>query len=139
MFNSRVPNPGQVILIIAVMTACVFFTRLIPFVFFGGKRGMNPFIKKLSDILPLSMMAVLVVYCDDIRAFAKCGYCRFGRRRMRYSPLETKYASFHCAGDSGLYDRNTANIKKIGQIARFFLCSCFFKFVFDFFTRLFGK
>ncbi len=63
MFNSRVPNPGQVILIIAVMTACVFFTRLIPFVFFGGKRGMNPFIKKLSDILPLSMIAVLVVYC----------------------------------------------------------------------------
>ena len=50
-------------LIIAVMAICTFITRVIPFALFGGKREMPPFMKKLADILPLSMIALLVVYC----------------------------------------------------------------------------
>ena len=53
----------KAILMIAVMAVFTFLTRAIPFLFFSGKRELKGFIKKIADILPLAMIAVLVVYC----------------------------------------------------------------------------
>lgn len=53
----------KAMLAIAIAAVCTFLTRVIPFALFGGKREMPPFLKKLADILPLAMIAVLVVYC----------------------------------------------------------------------------
>lgn len=45
-----------------VLCACiVYFERCLPFLAFS-KREMPPLIKKLSDLLPPALMAILVVY-----------------------------------------------------------------------------
>lgn len=51
------------ILCIAVAAAVTFALRALPFVVFSGEREMPPFIKKVADLLPAAIMAVLVVYC----------------------------------------------------------------------------
>lgn len=53
----------KAILMIAVKAVFTFLTRAIPFLFFSGKRELKGFMKKLADILPLAMIAVLVIYC----------------------------------------------------------------------------
>lgn len=53
----------KAIIMITVMAVLTFLTRAVPFLFFSGKRELKGFIKKLADILPLSMIAVLVIYC----------------------------------------------------------------------------
>lgn len=45
-----------------VLCSCiVYFERCLPWLAFG-KREMPPLIKKLSDLLPPALMAILVVY-----------------------------------------------------------------------------
>lgn len=46
------------IIVIAIMT---FLTRALPFVLF--RNHTNQFIEYLGDVLPFSIMAMLVVYC----------------------------------------------------------------------------
>ena len=53
----------QVVLMIAVAAVCTFATRLVPFALFGGKKGVPKFIKYLGDILPTSIIGVLIIYC----------------------------------------------------------------------------
>ena len=50
-------------LIIAAAAICTVFTRALPFLFFGGSRGIPEPIRYLGKILPPAIMAVLVVYC----------------------------------------------------------------------------
>jgi len=47
---------------ILVSGAATFLTRLLPFVLFGRGHQMPPKLKKLADILPSAVIAVLVVY-----------------------------------------------------------------------------
>ncbi len=47
---------------ILVSGAATFLTRLLPFLIFGHGRGMPPKLKKIADILPSAVIAVLVVY-----------------------------------------------------------------------------
>ncbi len=48
--------------IIIVLCACIiYFERAIPWLAFG-KKEMPPMIKRLSDLLPPALMAILVVY-----------------------------------------------------------------------------
>ncbi len=47
---------------ILVSGAATFLTRLIPFLLFSGGRQMPPKLKKIADILPSAVIAVLVVY-----------------------------------------------------------------------------
>lgn len=48
--------------IVLVLCACiVFFERCLPWLLFG-KREMPVLMKKLSDLLPPALMAILVVY-----------------------------------------------------------------------------
>lgn len=48
------------ILISAVIT---FLIRALPFIFFNGSRQMPEKVKKLGEVLPSAIMAVLIVYC----------------------------------------------------------------------------
>lgn len=51
------------ILLIAVAAVVTFVLRAIPFVVFSGNREMPPFIKRIADLMPAAIMAVLVIYC----------------------------------------------------------------------------
>ena len=53
----------QVALMIAVAAVCTFATRLVPFALFGGKKGVPKFVKYLGDILPTSIIGVLIISC----------------------------------------------------------------------------
>ncbi len=48
------------ILISAVIT---FLIRALPFIFFNGSRQMPEKVRKLGEVLPSAIMAVLIVYC----------------------------------------------------------------------------
>lgn len=50
-------------LVIAVCAAVTLFTRALPFLFFGGKRGVPRLVAALGKTLPSAIMAALVVYC----------------------------------------------------------------------------
>ena len=47
---------------ILISGVATFLTRLLPFVLFGRGREMPPKLKKIADILPSAVIAVLVVY-----------------------------------------------------------------------------
>lgn len=53
---------NQAIAMIAVASICTFATRLFPFALFGNKE-VPKFIKYLGDLLPASIIGVLIVYC----------------------------------------------------------------------------
>lgn len=53
----------KALLIIAVAAVCTFATRLLPFILFGGKRGVPKAVKYLGAVLPPAIIAVLIVYC----------------------------------------------------------------------------
>lgn len=52
-------------LVILVVAAVTFATRLLPFLIFGGKKGGNPpqWVSYLGRVLPPAVIALLVVYC----------------------------------------------------------------------------
>lgn len=56
-------SPKDVIIMIVVAFLCTIFLRSLPFIVFSGKRKMPEFLKKLGDVLPATIIAVLVVYC----------------------------------------------------------------------------
>lgn len=49
--------------IVAVCALATLFLRAAPFLFFGGKNGIPPIIRRLGETLPSAIMAALVVYC----------------------------------------------------------------------------
>lgn len=54
---------SRTIIIMLIAAATTFFTRLFPFVLFGGKKEVPKFIKYLGDILPVAILGALIVYC----------------------------------------------------------------------------
>ena len=48
---------------IAVSAVITFGLRALPFVLFRGRRSMPDWMKRLGQILPSAIMAVLIVYC----------------------------------------------------------------------------
>lgn len=48
--------------VIGVVALVTFLTRVIPFLFFGGKRTAPGPVRYLGGILPAAIMAMLVVY-----------------------------------------------------------------------------
>ena len=48
---------------IAVSAVITFGLRALPFVLFRGGRSMPDWMKRLGQILPSAIMAVLIVYC----------------------------------------------------------------------------
>ena len=50
-------------LVVAVCALVTLATRALPFLFFGGKKGVPRLIAALGRSLPSAIMAALVVYC----------------------------------------------------------------------------
>lgn len=51
------------LLLILVITLVTLSTRMLPFLFFGGKRQPPPAVLYLGRVLPCAIMGMLVVYC----------------------------------------------------------------------------
>ncbi len=54
---------GQSVLMIAAAAAATFATRLLPYLFFGGKHKVPEVIAYLGKVLPPAIIVTLVVYC----------------------------------------------------------------------------
>ena len=50
-------------LVVAICAGVTLLTRALPFMFFGGKRGIPRLVSALGKTLPSAIMAALVVYC----------------------------------------------------------------------------
>jgi len=56
-------NVSHSILLIAVAAVITFALRAVPFLIFSGNRTMPESIKRVADLLPAAIIAVLVIYC----------------------------------------------------------------------------
>ena len=54
---------GYIRAAILVGAAATALLRFLPFLLFGGKRGMPPAVRRLAIKMPPAIIAVLVVYC----------------------------------------------------------------------------
>mgnify|MGYP001033620818 FL=1 len=54
---------GKTLAIIFVVSATIFFTRLIPFLFFPNGKELPPVIRYLGRVLPPAVIGMLVIYC----------------------------------------------------------------------------
>lgn len=50
-------------LVVAICAGVTLLTRALPFMFFGGKKGIPRLVSALGKTLPSAIMAALVVYC----------------------------------------------------------------------------
>jgi len=51
------------VMLIAITAVITFLLRAFPFMIFGGGKQMPDKVKKVADLLPPAIMAVLTVYC----------------------------------------------------------------------------
>lgn len=56
-------NVQHSVLLILIASVITFGLRAVPFILFRGTRRMPSLVKKITDLLPPAIMAVLVVYC----------------------------------------------------------------------------
>lgn len=54
---------GRSLMIIAAVAGTIFFTRLIPFLFFPQGKAIPPVIRYLGKVLPPAVIGMLVIYC----------------------------------------------------------------------------
>lgn len=54
---------GRTIVIILAVGGTIFFTRLIPFLFFPKGKEIPPIIRYLGKVLPPAVIGMLVIYC----------------------------------------------------------------------------
>lgn len=50
-------------LAILIIAACTWLTRAVPYLLFGGRRGVPAIVRHLAVALPEAIMVVLVIYC----------------------------------------------------------------------------
>lgn len=68
-------STGYALALIAVVSLCTIGLRALPFLIFGGKREVPRIVKYLGEVLPASIMAVLVVYCFRNIDFQSTSHC----------------------------------------------------------------
>ena len=56
-------NTLHILLVILAAAIVTFFTRVFPFLVFGKGEKMHPALAFIGRTLPLSVIAVLIVYC----------------------------------------------------------------------------
>jgi len=66
-------NTTHILLVILVAAVVTFFTRAFPFLLFGKGEKMHPALAFIGRTLPLSVIAVLVVYCLKDALFVSFG------------------------------------------------------------------
>ena len=54
---------GRSIIIILTVAGTIFFTRLIPFLFFPKGKDIPPMVQYLGKVLPPAVIGMLVIYC----------------------------------------------------------------------------
>lgn len=54
---------GQYLLFFGVVAIGTLLTRVLPFLLFPEKKEIPPYINYLADVLPYTMIGILVVYC----------------------------------------------------------------------------
>ena len=64
---------GRSLAIIFTVAGTIFFTRLIPFLFFPKGKEIPPIIRYLGRVLPPAVIAMLIVYCLKGVTFATLG------------------------------------------------------------------
>ena len=62
---------GRSMAIILVVAVTIFFTRLIPFLFFPKGKEVPPVIQYLGKYLPPAVIGMLVVYCLKAVSFTQ--------------------------------------------------------------------
>lgn len=61
---------NQSILTIAVISVITYLIRSFPFIVFRNKGGDNKVINYLANVLPYSLIAMLLIYCfKDVKVF----------------------------------------------------------------------
>ena len=55
-------STASILAAIAVMAGVTFFTRVFPFLFFGGRRNPPMFLQFIQRYIPPMIMVILVVY-----------------------------------------------------------------------------
>ena len=53
----------EALIMIAIMSACTFLTRVLPFIFFPAGKKIPGFVSWLGQTLPLPIIGMLIVYC----------------------------------------------------------------------------
>lgn len=61
---------GKSLAIIFAVSATIFFTRVIPFLFFPKGKEIPPVIQYLGKVLPPAVIGMLVIYCLKGVSFA---------------------------------------------------------------------
>jgi branched-subunit amino acid transport protein AzlD len=56
-------NTSESIVIIAIVAALTFLTRVFPFILFGGNKKAHAIVEYLGKILPSAIIATLIIYC----------------------------------------------------------------------------
>ena len=56
-------NVKMILIAILISAGITFGLRALPFVIFRGERNIPEKMRKLGDILPSAIMAILIVYC----------------------------------------------------------------------------
>lgn len=62
------------IAIIIAVAVTIFFTRLIPFLFFPKGKEVPPVIQYLGKVLPPAVIGMLVIYCLKAVSFASVSH-----------------------------------------------------------------
>lgn len=54
---------GQSLILILIITATTFLTRVIPFVIFPANKKTPRFVTYLGSVLPYAIIGMLIIYC----------------------------------------------------------------------------
>lgn len=54
---------NKALILVAVIAVVTFLTRVLPFLIFPGNKKTPAFVTYLGNVLPFSVMGMLVVYC----------------------------------------------------------------------------
>lgn len=54
---------GRSLLIVFAVAGTIFFTRVIPFLFFPAGKRIPPMVQYLGKVLPPAVIGMLVIYC----------------------------------------------------------------------------
>lgn len=63
-------SAGRSMVITLAVAATIFFTRLIPFLFFPKGKEVPPVVRYLGKVLPPAVVGMLVIYCLKAVSFA---------------------------------------------------------------------
>ena len=63
MFDSLPISPLTSLVIIAIVSACTFLTRVVPFLLFPNNKPIPPLVQYLGKLLTPAIIGLLVIYC----------------------------------------------------------------------------